>query len=165
MEDFFDAVDRVLRREADRIPSPLRVELMPSSRLPLPTPEGRKRVPGWGRFVSQNSREKTLLFPSGKESMNTLGTDDPPKLSRVARPPQSHAGATPDSDRAQKPLLAEPPAMNSMLNPGDRVEGLGNFGVPTGQFGTVERANEEDAIVKWDNDGRMRLRQPWLKKI
>jgi hypothetical protein len=37
--------------------------------------------------------------------------------------------------------------------------------MPTGQLGTVERANEEDAVVKWDDDGRMRLRQPWLKKV
>ena len=32
-------------------------------------------------------------------------------------------------------------------------------------FGTVEQANEEDAVVKWDDDGRMRLHQPSLKKI
>jgi hypothetical protein len=29
-----------------------------------------------------------------------------------------------------------------------RVEGLGNFGKPTGEFGTVEQANEDDALVK-----------------
>jgi hypothetical protein len=51
------------------------------------------------------------------------------------------------------------------VTPGDRVEGLGNFGKPTGEFGTVERANEEDAVVKWDDDGRMRIHQPSLKKI
>jgi len=34
-----------------------------------------------------------------------------------------------------------------------------NFGKPTGEFGTVERANEDDAVVKWDDDGCMRLRQ------
>jgi hypothetical protein len=34
-----------------------------------------------------------------------------------------------------------------------------------GELGTVERANEEDAIVKWDDDGRTRLHQPWLKKL
>jgi hypothetical protein len=45
------------------------------------------------------------------------------------------------------------------------VEGLGNFGKPTGGFGTVEQANEDDAVVKWDDDGRMRLHQPSLKKI
>jgi hypothetical protein len=51
------------------------------------------------------------------------------------------------------------------LNPGDRVEGLGNFGRPTGEIGTVERANEEDVVVKWDDDGRTRLHQRSLKKI
>jgi hypothetical protein len=45
------------------------------------------------------------------------------------------------------------------------VEGLGNFGKPTGELGTVEQANDDDAVVKWDDDGRMRLRQPWLKKL
>jgi hypothetical protein len=42
---------------------------------------------------------------------------------------------------------------------------LGDFGKPTGEFGTVEQTNEDDALVKWDDDGRMRLRQPWLKKV
>jgi len=42
---------------------------------------------------------------------------------------------------------------------------LANFGKPTGEFGTVEKTNAEDALVKWDDDGRMRLHQPWLKKV
>jgi hypothetical protein len=46
-----------------------------------------------------------------------------------------------------------------------RVEGLGNFGKPTREFGTVEQANEDDALPKRDGDGRMRLRQPSLKKV
>jgi hypothetical protein len=92
--------------------------------------------------------------------------DDPtPKLCPSAEPPLSHAGATPDSDRAQAPPLAEPAATSQELNPGDRVEGLGNFGMPTGQLGTVERVNENDVVVKLDNDGRMKLRQPWLRKV
>jgi len=70
-----------------------------------------------------------------------------------------------DSDRAKKPPLSEPSDTSEELTPGDRVEGLGNFGRPTGEIGTIERANEEDAVVKWDDDGRMRLRQPWLKKV
>jgi hypothetical protein len=49
--------------------------------------------------------------------------------------------------------------------PGESVEGLPNFGKPTGEFGTVEQTNEDDALVKWDDDGRMRLHQPWLKKV
>jgi hypothetical protein len=88
-----------------------------------------------------------------------------PMLHQAPQPPLSHAGSAPDSDRAKKPPLAEPSATGPELTPGDRVEGLGNFGVPTGQMGTVERTNEEEAVVKWDNDGRMRLRQPWLKKV
>jgi hypothetical protein len=43
--------------------------------------------------------------------------------------------------------------------------GLGDFGKPTGGFGTVVKTNEDDALVKWDDDGRTRLRQPWLKKV
>jgi len=45
------------------------------------------------------------------------------------------------------------------------LEGLANFGEPTGEFGTVEQTNEDDALVKWDDDGRMRLHHPWLKKV
>ena len=88
-----------------------------------------------------------------------------PKLHKAPQPPLAHPGATPDSDRAKKPALAEPPATDQDLNPGDRVEGLGNFGKPTGGFGTVEQANEDGAIVKWDDDGRKRLHQPSLKKV
>jgi hypothetical protein len=89
----------------------------------------------------------------------------PPVLPKAPQPPLSHPGATPDSDRAKRPRLAEPPPAAQELNPGDRVEGLGNFGKPTGKLGTVEQANEDDAVVKWDDDGRMTLRQPWLRKI
>jgi hypothetical protein len=88
-----------------------------------------------------------------------------PRLRKAPQPPLSHRGATPDSDRAKRPPLAQPAATDQELNPGDRVEGLGNFGAPTGEVGTVEKANEDDALVKWDDDGRMRIRQPWLKKI
>jgi hypothetical protein len=88
-----------------------------------------------------------------------------PKLRKAPQPPLSHPGAVPDSDRAKGPALSEPPATDQELSPGDRVEGLGDFGKPTGEFGTVERTNEEDAVVKWDDDGRVRLHQPSLKKI
>jgi hypothetical protein len=97
--------------------------------------------------------------------MTPLTTKSIPTLHKAPRPSLSCPGATPDSDRAKKPPLAEPAATNQELNPGDRVEGLGNFGKPTGEFGTVEQANEEEAVVKWDDDGRMKLRQPWLKKV
>jgi hypothetical protein len=88
-----------------------------------------------------------------------------PKLRKAPQPPLSQPGAIPDSDRAKKPPLGETRATNQELEPGDRVEGLGNFGKPTGEIGTVERTNEEDAVVKWDDDGRTRLHQPSLKKI
>jgi hypothetical protein len=44
------------------------------------------------------------------------------------QPPLSHRRAAPDSDRAKKPRLTDPAASNQELNPGDRVEGLGDFG-------------------------------------
>ena len=88
-----------------------------------------------------------------------------PKLHKAPQPPLSYPGAAADSDRAKKPRLSEPSATGQELNPGDRVEGLGNFGKPTGEFGTVEQANEDDAIVKWDGNGRQRLHQPSLKKV
>src|SRR5579864_5330358 len=88
-----------------------------------------------------------------------------PKLRKAPQPPLSHPGATRDADRAKKPPLADPSPTKEELRPGDRVEGLGNFGKPTGEIGTVERTNEEDAVVKWDDDGRTRLHQPSLKKV
>jgi hypothetical protein len=87
------------------------------------------------------------------------------ELPKAPQPPLSYPGATADSDRAKKPPLSGPPATGQELNLGDRVEGLGNFGKPTGEFGTVEQANEDDAVVKWDDNGRMRLHQPSLKKV
>jgi hypothetical protein len=84
---------------------------------------------------------------------------------KAPQPPLPHLGAPLDSDRAKKPRLAAPSTTDQELNPGDRVEGLGDFGKPTGEFGTVEQTNEEDAVVKWDDDGRKRLHQPWLKKV
>ncbi len=86
-------------------------------------------------------------------------------LPKTAEPPVAYPGAIPDSDRAKRPPLASPPATGQELNPGDRVEGLGNFGRPTGAVGTVKQTNEKDAVVKWDDDGQMRLGQVWLKKI
>ena len=96
----------------------------------------------------------------------TRATHKPiPKLRNAPQPPLSRAGAIPDSDRAKRPPLSEPSATGQELSPGDRVEGLGNFGKPNGEFGTVERTNEQDAVVKWDDDGRMRLHQPSLRKV
>jgi hypothetical protein len=87
------------------------------------------------------------------------------KLRKASQPPLSRPGAIPDSDRAKKPPLGAPLNTQQELNPGDRVEGLGNFGTSNGEIGTVERTNDEDAVVKWDDDGRTRLHQPSLKKI
>ena len=61
------------------------------------------------------------------------------------------------------PDLLEPSATSEQANPADRVEG--SLPSPTGEFGTVERTNEEDAVVKWDYDGRIRLHKPWLRKV
>ena len=88
-----------------------------------------------------------------------------PKLRKAPQPPLSRHGATPDADRAKKPRLTEPPLGDQEHIPGDRVEGLGDFGKPTGELGTVERANEDDAVVKWDDDGSTRRRQSSLKNV
>jgi hypothetical protein len=97
--------------------------------------------------------------------MTYIANNPTSKLNKAPQPPLSHPGATPDSDRAKRPALSEPPATDQQMNPGDRVEGLGNFGKPTGELGTVEQANDEDAVVKWDDDGRKRLHQGCVKKV
>jgi len=107
------------------------------------------------------------LSPLGEKQRNMIHITEKltPRLRKAPQPPVTYPGATRDADRAKKPLLADPSATNEELRPGDRVEGLGNFGKPTGEIGTVERTNEEDAVVKWDDDGRTRLHQPSLKKV
>jgi hypothetical protein len=87
------------------------------------------------------------------------------KLRNAPQPPLSHASAVTDADRAKRPKLVQPSAFDAELNPGDRVMGLGDFEKPTGEFGTVKKTNEDDALVKWDDDGRVRLHQPSLRKI
>jgi hypothetical protein len=107
-----------------------------------------------------------LIFLERNNDNMTHITNKPRAILRKApQPPLSYPGATPDSDRAQKPPLSEPSATDQELIPGDHVEGLGNFGIPTGKFGIVEQANEDDAVVKWEDDGRMRLHQRSLKKV
>ncbi|MGA8541816.1 MAG: hypothetical protein WB566_20095, partial [Terriglobales bacterium] len=71
-----------------------------------------------------------------------------PKLRKAPQPPLSHAGAPAEADRAKRPPLADPSPTGVELNPGDRVEGLADFGKRTGEFGTVEQTNEDDALVK-----------------
>jgi hypothetical protein len=91
--------------------------------------------------------EKAQFSPSGKMAIQ-ITNKATPLLHKAPQPPPSHPGSAPDSDRAKKPPLADPSATSLELIPGDRVDGLGNFGVPTGQMGAVERTNEEDAVVK-----------------
>jgi hypothetical protein len=110
------------------------------------------------RRADQGSRRKSLDMPH-------LRNKPIPKLRNAPQPSWSHPGATPDSDRAKKPPLVEPSATGQELSPGDRVEGLCEFGMLTEEFGTVRQVNEEDAVVKWDDDGRVRVHQPWLKKV
>jgi hypothetical protein len=87
------------------------------------------------------------------------------KLRKAPQPPLEHAGETADRDIAKRPPLVQPRVPDAELNPGDRVMGLADFGKPTGEFGIVEKTNEDDALVKWDGDGRTRLHRPSLKKI
>jgi len=115
--------------------------------------------------MSPRSEGRCFLSERKPSNMSHITNKPIPKLRKAPQPPLEHAGAVPDSDRAKKPPLAEAAAADQELNPGDRVEGLGNFGKPTGAFGTVEQANEDDAIVKWDDDGRVRLHRPSLKKV
>jgi hypothetical protein len=115
--------------------------------------------------INSRSEGRCSGLVERKWNMTPITKKPIPKLRKAPQPPLSHAGAIPDTDRAKRPPLSEPPATGQELTPGDRVEGLGNFGKPTGEIGTVERANEEDAVVKWDDDGRTRLHQPSLRKI
>jgi hypothetical protein len=125
----------------------------------------RVRLSRKGTNEATSETRSYRLF--GKKQVYMTGkTNKPrPKLRKAPQPPLSYPGATPDSDRARKPPLAELAATDQELNPGDRVEGLGHFGKATGEFGTVEQSNEDDAIVKWGDDGRMRIHQPSLKKV
>ena len=88
----------------------------------------------------------------------------PSKLSPAPQPPLTHAGATADSDRAKRPALSDSDNQEEK-DPGDRVEALGDFGRATGETGTVKKVNADDAVVKWDADGRTRRQQSSLKKI
>jgi len=74
-----------------------------------------------------------------------------PQLRKASQPPLAYPGAAPDSDRAKKPRLAEPAATDQELNPGDRVEGLGDFGKPTGEFGTVVQLSKLTKTTRSSN--------------
>src|SRR5579863_9616505 len=81
---------------------------------------------------------KALFIPPGKRQWNMSHTarNSIPKLRKAPQPSLSRPGATPDSDCPKKPSLAELSAGEQELSPGDRVEGLGDFGKPTEEFGT-----------------------------
>jgi hypothetical protein len=57
-----------------------------------------------------------------------------------------------------------PPVTDAPVERGDRVEELGVFGAETGEKGTVLAADDTQAVVKWDDDGRELLRQRYLTK-
>ncbi len=107
------------------------------------------------------------IWALGKKCVDTprKSNKPTPRLRNAPQPPLSHRGSPPDSDRAKKPPLVDPSGTGGDLSPGDRVEGLGDFGMPTGEFGTVRQVNEDDALVKWDDDGRMRVHKPSLKNV
>ena len=69
--------------------------------------------------------------------MSSVTKDPKRALPKAPQPPLSYPGATPDSDRAKRPALAEPSATGQELDAGDRVEGLGIFGKPTGSCETL----------------------------
>ena len=115
--------------------------------------------------ADDQSCESAILQPRGNKVMTHRTNKPTPKLRKAHQPPLSRPGAILDSDRAKRPPLSEASATGQELTPGDRVEGLGNFGKPTGEFGTVKQANEDDAVVKWDDDGHVRVHQPSLKKV
>jgi hypothetical protein len=70
-----------------------------------------------------------------------------------------------DSDGPQCPVLAAPPESDAPVVKNDRVEELGAFGSLTGEVGTVLAADSEQAVVKWDDDGRELLRQRYLTRL
>jgi len=51
------------------------------------------------------------------------------------------------------------------FKPGDRVMALGNFGKSLDTLGTVEEAKGLNVAVMWDNNVRMTLGRPWIKKV
>jgi hypothetical protein len=98
------------------------------------------------------------------EIMPRITRKSMPKLPKASQPPLSRRGATPDSERARRPPLVQLPADGEELTRGDRVEGLDDFGKPSGEFGTVQRSKEDEAEVKWDDDGCVRVRLSSLRK-
>jgi hypothetical protein len=75
------------------------------------------------------SRQTGEAKPLGQWKMGRINKLTP-KLRKAPQPTLSHAGAPADADRAKRPPLVQSSAPDSELNPGDRVEGLANFGKP-----------------------------------
>jgi hypothetical protein len=118
------------------------------------------------RHEENNAEPKARASGIERNEMNMphVSKDLTPKLDDASQPPLAYPGATPDSDRAQRPPLTISPT-HEELNPGDRVMGVEDSGKPTWDFGTVEQTNEDDAVVKWDRDGRRKLDKDSLQKI
>ena len=121
----------------------------------------RQAFQGYAPVNEQMNRRASLW---GKWKMSRINKLTP-RLRKAQQPALSHAGTTADRDRAKRPPFVQPSAPDPELNPEDCVMGLADFGKPTGEFGTVEKTNEDDALVKWDDDGRTRQHQPSLKKV
>jgi hypothetical protein len=88
------------------------------------------------------------------------------QIIRDNQAPPAYPGARPEFDGPQAPDLAAPPLTNEPpVQKDDRVERKGNFGVLTGEEGTVVAADTTQAVVKWDDDGRELVRQRYLKEL
>jgi hypothetical protein len=122
----------LLGREADpAIELEARVSLPPSKKsrrivhLQVKASQASQGVSG-ASAESQRGLGSHALTPLNETKYMTHVTKKPIlKLHKDPQPPLSYPGATPDSDRAKKPPLAEPSASDQELSPGDRVEGLG----------------------------------------
>ena len=89
---------------------------------------------------------------------------DQEKMIKGMKPPVE-AGKRDEADGPQRPPLAAPPETGlPPVERGDRIEEIGAFGSLTGEAGTVIAANEREAVVKWDDDGRELLGQRYLVK-
>ena len=68
--------------------------------------------------------------------------------------------------RMRPPPLVIPPLTNDPpVKRGERVEEIGAFGAMTGEKGTVLSAGADQAVVKWDGDGKELLNQRYLTKV
>jgi hypothetical protein len=91
-----------------------------------------------------------------------MTTQTEEKLIESMQAPPAYPGARPEFEGPMPPDLVklpdEPPVVKN-----DRVEELSPLGKPTGEIGTVLAADESQAVVKWDDDGRELVRQRYLE--